>query len=39
MARLKIGEYDKIIAKLNIKKLSIDDPPAEWAVTSLRNKT
>ncbi len=35
MQERKKSEYDKIIAKINIKKMSIDDPRKEWAVTSL----
>ena len=34
----KNAEYDKITAKINIKKLEIDDAREEWAVTTKRNK-
>ena len=30
------NEYDKILAKLDIRKLKFDDPVANWAVTTLR---
>jgi len=33
----KKAEYEKIMAKINIKKLDIVDPKEEWAVTSKRS--
>ena len=35
----KNAEYEKLLARLDMKQLSIDDPRAEWAVTALRKKT
>jgi dCMP deaminase len=35
----KKAEYEKLLAGLATKKLSIKDPRAEWAVTALRKKT
>ncbi len=35
----KKAEYEKLLARLDIKQLSIEDPRAEWAVTALRKKT
>ena len=34
----KKAEYDKLLARLDTKQLSLDDPRAEWAVTALRKK-
>ncbi len=39
MDQLKKAEYVKITARMTIKKLELNDPRAEWAVTTLRNKT
>jgi len=38
MDRNKKIEYEKIMARIKIKQLSITDPRAEWAVTTLRGK-
>ncbi len=38
MDQRKKAEYDKIMAKINVKQLKIEDPRAEWAVTTLRKK-
>jgi len=38
MAQLKIAEYDKIVTRLSAKQLRVDDPRAEWAVSTLRRK-
>jgi len=32
----KKAEYKKITAKISIKKLNIEDPREEWAVTAKR---
>jgi dCMP deaminase len=34
----KKAEYEKLIARLDPKQLSIADPRAEWAVSALRKK-
>jgi dCMP deaminase len=34
----KKAEYDKLIARLDTKQLSLTDPRAEWAVTALRKR-
>ena len=38
MDNLKKAEYEKLMARFNVRQLSIEDPRAEWAVTTLRNK-
>lgn len=38
MDRKKKAEYAKITTRTDIRQLSIEDPRAEWAVTSLRKK-
>ena len=38
MDKMKKTEYEKIMARINVKQLLIPDPRAEWAVTTLRNK-
>ncbi len=35
----KKAEYAKILARFDVKQLSIPDPRAEWAVSALRKKT
>jgi dCMP deaminase len=38
MDQAKKAEYQKILANIQLKQLSIVDPRAEWAVTTLRKK-
>ena len=38
MDRKKKAEYEKITARTGIRQLSLEDPRAAWAVTSLRAK-
>ena len=38
MDKMKKVEYEKIMARINVRQLLIPDPRAEWAVTTLRNK-
>jgi hypothetical protein len=37
MDEKKKAEYAKMEAKLSVKRLTLDDPDAAWAVTALRN--
>lgn len=38
MARKKRAEYEKITANMNVRQVNVEDPRAEWAVTTLRKK-
>jgi len=35
----KKAEHEKLLAKFDMKQLSIKDPRAKWAVTALRKKS
>jgi hypothetical protein len=40
MDKQKKAEYDKLLAKLNVQRLSaLKDPVATWAVTELRRQS
>ncbi len=38
MDSLKKAEHEKLLARLDTKQLSIEDPRAEWAITTLRKR-
>ena len=37
MDKLKKAEYDKIMARMTVKRMDMEDPRADWAVTTRRN--
>lgn len=39
MDRDKKAEHEKLLAKFDVKRLSIKDPRAKWAVSALRRRT